>query len=117
MATEDPKTTAKAENPAAAMSKTLRKGISFLTAGEERSHEDLVEIEKRRRAILKRSDLPFFKLLTFTDGTVLSNIIDDPLTWITLGVYAGIRFAAYYGLPTFISDIAESANVAVIGGF
>jgi hypothetical protein len=88
-----------------------------LTSNEKPSWKELKSIEKRRRAILKRSGEPFFQTLLSHDGTVCHALQRDPLMYITMSCYVGVRFAAYFGLPEVISDIANAGNIGIVGGF
>lgn len=53
--------------------------------------KELKSIEKQRREILLRAELPFWRMLLFWSGTCLREIATDSLVWVTLIVYVGIR--------------------------
>lgn len=82
------------------------------------SWEKLQDIEEHRREILKRTDQPFWKILSYWDGTVLQTILyDSVLLWIVLGLYIFIRLQAhFYHLPGQVEDV-ELIDIAVLGGF
>lgn len=78
--------------------------------------EELLAIEKRRRAILKRVDESFWTMLFHWDGTVFRQIAHDLLFWGTLAVYVAVRVQARLELPTYVAGLATD-NLTVIGGF
>ena len=82
------------------------------------SWQELQEIEFRRRSILRRAELPFWKILSFWDGTCLQTLSRDSLLWATLLIYVVIRFQARHdgNLPAFVARLS-SAKIDVIGGF
>ena len=79
-------------------------------------YKRLQEIERRRRAILKRKDASFFRTLLFWDGTVLHAVIRESMLYITLLIYVAVRVFARIGLPEFVSDIG-TADITTIGAF
>jgi hypothetical protein len=91
--------------------------VKKLTSKEKHSWEELKSIEKRRRAVLKRSELPFLKILFSHDGTICDALATDPHVYVCMGIYIGFRLAAYNGLPAFVSDVSGPGNIGVIGGF
>lgn len=104
-----------------ASSKLAAAGVSNVNkmtlAGEDEfTFSQLKSVEKRRRAILKRSELPFFKVLTFWDGTCLRLLCFDPLLWFTIIIYVVIRVQARIGLPEYVADL-NTGNIGVIGSF
>ena len=82
----------------------------------EADWQKLQDIEKRRRAILKRTDVPFLRMLLYWDGTVLQALVNEPMTWITIAIYILVRVWARIGLPDFVS-VFGSANTSAIGSF
>ena len=91
--------------------------VSTLVLGpDELTHAQLQSIEKRRRAILLRSELPFYKMLTFWDGTCLKILALDPLMWLTMILYVIIRVRARTGLPDYVEALS-SGNIGVLGTF
>jgi hypothetical protein len=80
--------------------------------------EELQSLEAQRRSILRRSELPFLKILSFWDGTCLRALSSDWLLWLTLGIYAVIRVLAHMdgALPNFVNDLGNT-DIDVIGGF
>lgn len=74
------------------------------------SWRELQSIESRRRAILKRSELPFYKILSFWDGTCLKAIGTAPLLWITLTIYVVCRIQIRLGenIPGFMKDLGDT---------
>lgn len=98
--------------------KSLTKLKGLLSNGDEvPSFAQLQDIEKRRRAILLRTEEPFWKILSYWDGTCLYILVRDPLFWLTIIVYAAIRTAAYTAdVPEHVTDI-DPKEIGVIGGF
>lgn len=81
------------------------------------SWEELKYIEGRRRAILERVELPFWKILGYWDGTCLKVLVKDALFWVTLVCYVVVRVQALSGrLPEYLTDL-EDTNIDIIGGF
>lgn len=68
------------------------------------SHEQLVGIETRRRSILQRGGLPFWRILLFWEGTVLRLLLRDSFFWLVLIVYIAIRIQARYGTPDLVKE-------------
>ena len=86
--------------------------------------EELNKIEQRRRAILKRVESPFWRILGYWDGTCLKVLIADGLLWISLAVYIAVRLACIRGEqnddedePEYLSSLDDSSNIDIIGGF
>jgi hypothetical protein len=91
--------------------------VSTLVLGpNELNHAQLQSIEKRRRAILLRSELPFYKMLTYWDGTCLKILALDPLMWLTMILYVIIRVMSRTGLPDYVEALS-SGNIGVLGTF
>mmetsp|Transcript_34880 Transcript_34880/g.74394 ORF Transcript_34880/g.74394 Transcript_34880/m.74394 type:complete len:388 (-) Transcript_34880:75-1238(-) len=80
--------------------------------------QELQFIEKQRRDILLRAELPFWRILIFWSGTCLREISTDVLVWITLAIYATIRIHAnsVYDVPDYV-DLFEESNISILGGF
>lgn len=82
------------------------KAVSDLVGDKhELSWDELCAIEKRRRSVLKRTELPFFRILFFWDGTVLRLLVKDALMWITILIYVLMRIGARVGMPDFVSEL------------
>lgn len=79
---------------------------------------ELKRIEKKRRDILTRSEMPFYKILSFWDGTCLKALGSAPLLWITLSIYIFCRIQIRLGdnVPGFMRDLGDT-DLDVIGGF
>lgn len=85
---------------------------------EPLTFDELQEIEKERREILLRSELPWWRVLLFWSGTCLREISTDLLVWITISIYASIR--VYANLTDNVPDaveLLEKTNVGILGGF
>ena len=78
----------------------LASNISDLVHHNNPNWKKVQELEKRRRAILKKTDSSFFRMLLFWDGTVLQALITEPMLWITMIIYILVRVGARIGLPT-----------------
>lgn len=80
--------------------------------------EKLQGIEKRRREILLRGQLPFWKILSFWSSTCLKEVSTDALVWFTLALYVGIRGVAH-ALDEAPEEVAyfETSNLRILGGF
>ena len=80
--------------------------------------KELKSIEKQRREILLRAELPFWRILLFWSGTCLREIATDSLVWTTLIVYVGIRI--YANMVDYVPESVEllqKTNVGILGGF
>jgi len=77
----------------------------------------LQDLEARRRAIHKRVEEPFWKMLLHWDGTVFRQITRDALFYITIGLYVGIRVhARQESLPSYVDDLGNG-QIALLGSF
>mmetsp|Transcript_30676 Transcript_30676/g.50145 ORF Transcript_30676/g.50145 Transcript_30676/m.50145 type:complete len:394 (+) Transcript_30676:229-1410(+) len=77
--------------------------------------EELQSIEKHRRDILLRDELPFW---LFWTGTCFKEISKDLLVWLTLAIYSGIRI--YANSVDYTPDsvyLLEKTNIGALGGF
>mmetsp|Transcript_37448 Transcript_37448/g.45740 ORF Transcript_37448/g.45740 Transcript_37448/m.45740 type:complete len:416 (-) Transcript_37448:224-1471(-) len=85
----------------------------------ESTWDDLLKVEKKRRAILLRNELPFYKILTYVDGTVVSLLLTDPLLWATMLAYGIIRLRMLFVPPWgWMSDVLEDVvSIGYIGTF
>ncbi|KAA8499502.1 hypothetical protein FVE85_7087 [Porphyridium purpureum] len=102
------------------MSENLKPDKSMRAGRPDRSFDDIVKSEKRRRAILQRSkdEEPFWRILLHFKGTCLRLIIEDGVFWLTVALYWGVRIGFWVGdVPDFLASIASAGDVAVIGGF
>ena len=86
------------------------------TPSKHYTWDQLQDIEKHRRQILTRVEDPFWKTLSYWDGTCLKILLYDSLNWIVMGIYVGIRMQARLSVPTFVAQIGSS-DIAVMGGF
>lgn len=79
--------------------------------------EELKKVEKRRRQILKRTELPFWRILCYFEGTCLKAMLVDWLLWVTFIVYVGLRIILRNEniLPGAV-DFGNT-DIRVIGGF
>lgn len=82
------------------------------------SWEKLKEIEQRRRAILKRTELPFWRILSYWDGTCLNALSADWMLWITVAIYCLVRVLARFQdkIPVVVRVLGDT-DIDVIGGF
>lgn len=88
-----------------------------VTYSDKYTWEELLSIEKRRRAILKRQGQPFFRILWYWDGTLLKILSRDRLMMLTMAIFILIRIGAHLELlPEVLNDIA-GADIGVIGAF
>lgn len=86
------------------------------TKDHEYTWEELESIEKNRRKILTRAEDPFWKILTYFDGTVLRFLVQDTLIWITMILYVLIRIQSRLSVPKQIEELSNT-NTQVLGGF
>jgi predicted membrane chloride channel (bestrophin family) len=94
-------------------------GLSKDVATEMRpDFRTLKSIERHRREILLRAELPFWRILLFWSGTCLKEISTDLLVWLTMLIYIGIRVCA--NILDYVPDsvaLLEKTNIGVLGGF
>jgi predicted membrane chloride channel (bestrophin family) len=90
-----------------------------LKQDDELTNSELVDIEARRRDILRRTELPIYKILGYWDGTCIRILIFDPLIWITVLLYVLVRIKCRFELPDELQDTVPLSgnNISVIGGF
>jgi uncharacterized membrane protein YbhN (UPF0104 family) len=96
--------------------KGVAKSVKRLIHDDAYTWKELQTIEKRRRAILLRTELPSWRILMFWDGTCLRVLATDPLMWFTMLVYITVRVQARVGMPDYVSDIS-AGDIGVIGAF
>jgi hypothetical protein len=105
------KSTAKATTKATkSVAKTVTNLISTDDDEAKRRWKELCSIERRRRAILKRAEEPFWRSLLHWDGTVLDHLKTDSVLWITMGLYIATRVLAREGLPDFVAGLDNNNN-------
>eukprot|EP00584_Thalassiosira_punctigera_P007426 CAMPEP_0172541766 /NCGR_PEP_ID=MMETSP1067-20121228/12536_1 /TAXON_ID=265564 ORGANISM="Thalassiosira punctigera, Strain Tpunct2005C2" /NCGR_SAMPLE_ID=MMETSP1067 /ASSEMBLY_ACC=CAM_ASM_000444 /LENGTH=384 /DNA_ID=CAMNT_0013327879 /DNA_START=121 /DNA_END=1272 /DNA_ORIENTATION=+ len=79
--------------------------------------EDLNTLERKRRDILRRLELPFSRILTYYDGTCLMAFMKDWLGWLTVGIYVFVRMQVRLPwVPFRVYDFGDS-DIGIIGGF
>lgn len=100
-------TTTTAKVAAKATTSTVKTAAKVVAPSyHEYSWDELKEIEKRRRAILQRTEEPFWSILSHFDGTVLAILLQDSLLWITILIYIGVRiWARYGGIPEYVAEL------------
>lgn len=95
--------------------KSLRHSIVKLVSGESKSNWGrLQDIEKKRRALLKRTDESAHKILFSVQGTFWKIVIRTPLVWVTVAIFVLVRLASLWdhmSLPP-----VETSHVGVVGG-
>jgi len=85
---------------------------------EHLTFSELQTVEKQRREILLRAELPFWRILLFWSGTCLKEISTDLLVWFTLAVYTSIRIYANFAIEEpEAAQLLEKTNIGVLGGF
>mmetsp|Transcript_10483 Transcript_10483/g.15903 ORF Transcript_10483/g.15903 Transcript_10483/m.15903 type:complete len:390 (+) Transcript_10483:93-1262(+) len=80
--------------------------------------KELKKIEKKRREILLRAELPFWRIIMFWSGTCLKEIASDSLVWLTISIYVGIRI--YANRIDYVPESVEmlsKTNIGILGGF
>jgi predicted membrane chloride channel (bestrophin family) len=103
---------------------TTPRGSNSNSQNKELSWEELQRIERRRRAILRRSELPYFKILLSVEGTCLRDISRDWLLWFTMVVFCLVRLEEWYfgggtagaSLPSVARQLGR-LNIDILGGF
>lgn len=91
---------------------------NMIFSSEKPSWSELQEIEVRRRAILRRVDMPFWRILFFWDGTCLKVMVRDGLLWMTVFLYVAVRVQKEIGtLPEYFAKLEETTNIDILGGF
>ena len=86
--------------------------------GESHTWQDLQDLETRRRTILRRTELSFWRILGSWDGTCLKVLVTDGLLWATLVIYALVRWFVFRGDigAEYLAGF-EDSNIDIIGGF
>lgn len=93
----------------------------FVTKKQYTPFSELQDIERKRRKILQRAELPFWRILGYFEGTCLKAMSVDILLWVTMVVYISIRImlrldVASDSFTKMMTDIGD-ADISVIGGF
>jgi Bestrophin, RFP-TM, chloride channel len=87
--------------------------------------QELQDVETLRRKILKRTELPFWRILGYFEGTCLRAMMVDWLLWVTIAVFVILRIilrfqgsneAYRYIYGNMMMDLGDT-DVSVIGGF
>mmetsp|Transcript_14557 Transcript_14557/g.22215 ORF Transcript_14557/g.22215 Transcript_14557/m.22215 type:complete len:379 (-) Transcript_14557:223-1359(-) len=76
--------------------------------------EKLQELEEKRREILGRAELPFWRILLSWNGTCLRALFLDWLIWLPIGIYVTVRILAR---KFELVDILADSNIDILGGF
>jgi hypothetical protein len=66
-------------------------------------------------------ELPVWRILTYISGTCVRGLVLDPLIWLTMATYVGVRVASRLAnddadTPVAVDLLTES-NINVLGGF
>eukprot|EP00567_Pseudictyota_dubia_P006488 CAMPEP_0197440584 /NCGR_PEP_ID=MMETSP1175-20131217/7048_1 /TAXON_ID=1003142 /ORGANISM="Triceratium dubium, Strain CCMP147" /LENGTH=386 /DNA_ID=CAMNT_0042970719 /DNA_START=91 /DNA_END=1251 /DNA_ORIENTATION=- len=83
------------------------------------SWEELEDVEIKRREILKRVELPFWRILFSWTGTCLRALALDWMIWIPIAVYCIMRVRARAGgdnVPQIVQALGDT-NIDILGGF
>jgi len=80
--------------------------------------DELKEIEKTRREILRRVELPFCQILLYWSGTCLKALSLDWLIWVTTAFYICLRIIArsLENEPEVMGLLAN-ADTSILGAF
>jgi len=76
-------------------------------------------IEDSRLDILKKVELPFWRILAHYRGTCLKGLSFDPLVWLTMSIFVGVRVVARLSddnAPQTASMLSKS-DITILGGF
>lgn len=77
----------------------------------ELSYDELKNIEKTRRGLLRKVEDPSWKIFLLNyHGTVLSLIIFDALLWITLSIYIAMRIWSRNNMPDSVLGAIQGAS-------
>ena len=97
--------------------KSIAKNLLVETDEKEYEFEELVEVERRRREVLKRNKLPFIRKMFFWDGTVFGALFHDPLIYACMSIYVLVRIGAKLDkIPDFLKALCE-VDLTYVGGF
>ena len=97
--------------------KSIAKNLLVETDEKEYDFEELVEVERRRRDVLKRNKLPFIRKMFFWDGTVFGALFHDPLVYACMSIYVLVRIGAKLDkIPDFLKALCE-VDLTYVGGF
>ena len=76
----------------------------------------LKDVESRRRKVLKRTELPFWRIICYFEGTCLKAMSVDWLLWVTIAVYVGLRIALRQNNLFMVALDLGNTDISVIGG-
>lgn len=82
------------------------------------SWDELQQIEYRRRDILQRVELPFWRVITFVDGTCLKALALEWMIWVPILLFVGIRYQARTSdkEPEVVQQLGDT-DIDILGGF
>lgn len=78
---------------------------------------ELQEIEFRRRKILRRTELPFWRILGYFEGTCLKAMAVDWLLWVSILSYVGLRVCLRSDAIWLGNNGFGDTDVSVLGAF
>ncbi|CAB9509024.1 expressed unknown protein [Seminavis robusta] len=88
--------------------------------GDERNvpWKELERVETERREILKRVELPFWRILCYWSGTCLKALAMDWLIWVPITIFVALRIHARVSdtAPALAERLGDT-DVDVLGGF
>lgn len=73
--------------------------------------------EKTRRDLLKKVELPVWRILASFAGTSLKGLVLDPVIWLTMGIYISIRIIARVIEYPVDVEILSRSNIGTLGAF
>ena len=82
------------------------------------TYEELRDIECERRGILKKVELPFWRVLSSWSGTCLKALATDWLIWTSFAIFCAIRVQARLGgeMPGMAERLGIT-DIDILGGF
>ena len=93
--------------------------LSFFDSSErDLTHEEINQIEEERRAILKKVEWPFLRILFSFEGTCLRALVCDWLVWATMVLFIVVRIQARFSdkEPAMAEELSDT-DINVLGGF
>lgn len=81
--------------------------------------QHIKDIEAKRRRILRRVELPNWRILFYTSGTFFKGFWQDPIMWLSIAIYIGIRIATRLAPDDMepAAAVMERTSIGVLGGF
>lgn len=94
---------------------SLHHSFAELVSGSKSKWGRLQDIERKRRALLKRTDEGTFKIIFSIQGTFWRILVRTTLLWVTVAIFVLVRLESLWG-PRWAVPPMDASHVGVVGG-